>query len=78
MQIQSIPGFTPDYALLYYIFAKIGIISFWGLADHEGDAIIDSDTPVMIEGLEGIVLVYADAKNFFKKPYGEYYTYSLL
>lgn len=55
---------------------KDGTVWFWGFAGLDGETIIGINTPVMIEGLEKIVLIYAGAENLVMKDDGTYWNFA--
>ena len=55
---------------------KDGTLWFWGFAGRQGDTLIGLNTPVKVEGLKDIVLIYAAAECFVMREDQTYWTFS--
>ncbi len=56
---------------------KDGTVWFWGFAGRKGDTLVVLNTPVKIEGLEDIVLIYAGPNCLVMKADRTYWTFSV-
>lgn len=56
---------------------KDGSVWFWGYSGKQGDSLTAVNTPVKIEGLQNIVLIYAEANNLVMKEDGTYWTFNV-
>jgi alpha-tubulin suppressor-like RCC1 family protein len=54
-----------------------GTVWTWGYAGHMGDKLVALNTPIKIDGLENVVLIYAGANCLVMKADGTYWIFSV-
>ncbi len=55
---------------------KDGTVWFWGFAGRQGDTLIGINTPVQVQELRNVVLIYADTNCLVMEDDGTYWSFS--